>query len=142
MLFNDLLKDLDFPDPGRLLQRTRGESTEVESRDGSFTDACIAVVGILVIALGVFGCVIMCRNRGAPVSTAGVNAMDTPYTLAERKYAILKLFEISQVTMVSYETVISWQGFMIRNSHKRSTRTLTISQTRSESKRGRYSWRR
>jgi hypothetical protein len=106
MFFIDLLKDLDFPDSGRLLQLTPGESTEVESRDGSFGDACIAVVGILVIAVGVFGCVIMCRNRGAPVSTARVNAMDTPETLAERKHAILKLFEISQVTMVSYETII------------------------------------
>jgi hypothetical protein len=95
MLVNDLMKDLDFRDPGRLLQQTaRGDNTEVGS----------AVVGILVIMVGCFGCVIMLlRNRGAPVSTTRVNAMNTPKTtIAAREHAILKLFEISQVTMVSF----------------------------------------
>jgi hypothetical protein len=107
MLVNDLMKDVDLPDLGRLLQQTSGESTEMGYGDGPTTEGCITVVGgIVVIMVAFIGCVIMLRNRAAPVSTTRVNAMDTPKTtLAERKHAILKLFEISQVAMVSYETV-------------------------------------
>jgi hypothetical protein len=125
MLVNDLLKDLAFPDPGRHLQRqpTIGSSTvagtpdsaEAESGSGGSNN----LVGIYI--LGLVMILVLVRIAWIVVPTRRANTMDTPEspssddkilgkkpmsTLAQRKQAILELFETSQVTMVSNDTVM------------------------------------
>jgi hypothetical protein len=108
MLVNELLKDLAFPDPGRLLRQIEPEVTEAGPESDFNVVAGICFFGILMILMAI--CLRFNPTfRSLCVSTRRENAMDKARdmpqsTLAEREYAILELFETSQVTMVSNMT--------------------------------------
>jgi hypothetical protein len=122
MLVNDLLKELAFPDPERLLEQTSDYSTASPTIANTST-AGSAVTPLNIIALyfvwsGLMlllfiWCGITLRGVGvsrplldarsdAPELNHDKSVIKTPKsTLAQRKQTILELFETSQVTMVS-----------------------------------------
>jgi hypothetical protein len=130
---NDLALFLDDPAvPGRLLQQTTDISTGTGSDRGFNVVAGICFLGVLMILLAVFGflniprhycCASMRRvnevngapNRRSRTTRRTARGHKTPKsTLAQRKHAILELFETSKVTMVSNDRIVrsSWQGMI------------------------------
>jgi predicted metalloprotease len=127
MLVNDLLKNMAFPDPRRhlQLQPTRGFSTEAGTSDSTEkgSESGSNFVGIYILGLGMIFVLVMIVFWILAVAARRANTtdvMDTPAlpesdktmgknpksTLAQRQQAILELFETSQVTMVSNDTVM------------------------------------
>jgi hypothetical protein len=102
MLVNNLLKDLAFPDPGRLLQRESPEITKASSESDLDILGAVGFIGILMILAVICGR-FNTKFRSAPeLPHHGDKPRDIPNsTLAERKHAILGIFETSQVIMVS-----------------------------------------
>jgi hypothetical protein len=111
MLSKDLLKDWAFPDAVRRLQQTSDDTTSGDGHDFSVLGLYISGV-VLIFVIAVIGWFKMFRICCA--SKESVDDVNTPElseekavtktpksTLAERKQAILKLFETLQVTMVS-----------------------------------------
>ena len=110
-----LLKDLTFPDSGRLLHVST-DSTNDDS-GGPFNQVAISVAGVGLILSLLLLCTIWCicsvrsglATRGvvnvtsATVPPQDERAGDTIQSTLQRKHAILELFRASQVTMVSYE---------------------------------------
>jgi hypothetical protein len=146
MLVNDLLKDLAFPDAVRHLQLqptardsstvagTPDNTTEAGSGSGSNNLVGIYILGLVMILVLVRIAWIVVPTRRAnttdaselPSSDDKTLGKKPKSTLAQRKQAILELFETSQVTMVSNDTVMT-RPIRISNSRKR--RKLTISKS-------------
>ena len=119
-----LLKDLTFPDSGRLLQGPgpRGSTAHGSTSDDSGRrPLAISVAGAGLILLFAIWCIrTSCVRSGsatrvvnvtsapvpppsAPVPLQDERAGDAMQSTLQRKHAILELFRASQVTMVSYE---------------------------------------
>jgi hypothetical protein len=114
MVANELIKDMGISDMGRLLQQTTSENStnSPESEKFNVTGALLFVV--LMLVLTIFG---IRRMRDLPGDEAVHKTAKS--TLAERKRAILELFETSEVTMVSHDQTGIAKG--IRISHSRET---------------------
>ena len=106
-----LLKDLAFPDSGRLLQASTDSTSDEDSR-GPFNQIAISVVGVGLLLLCAIWCISSVRSGSAtrvvnvtlaPVLPQDERAGGAIQSTLQRKQAILELFRTSQVTMVRYE---------------------------------------
>jgi hypothetical protein len=120
------MKDLlGFSDLGRLLQQTTSENTTTNSSASevfSIALACLFLIPMLVIAI--FGCI---RIREMRENVVDVPELPKKSTLAERKRAILELFETSEVTMVSHDQTWIAKGIRINNPRKISESSPCLS---------------
>ena len=129
MVATDLLNDFVFADPLRRLQNTRSNNTFTSgaaSSEGASNGIGIYLAGLVMVFIVAFASIGMAKEL---LSTGSENVVDAPElstednplqktprksTLAERKQAILELFKMSQVTMVSNDNT------MIAGQHKRN----------------------
>ena len=129
MLATILLKELAFSDSVRRLQQT-GDHDTTYSAASSESDSnrggiYISIVGLAIIVVSVaISCFAMIRilNNVDDLELLDDKSVHTTpkSTLAERKQAILDIFETSQVTMVSNDAPppTVWQAHRITKSRK------------------------
>jgi hypothetical protein len=119
---NELMKDLGFSDLGRLLQQTTSKTRTPGSPSDVFNIAVASLFLIPMLAVAIFACGRLkeLRERSLAVPELPSDAHKTPKsTLADRKRAMVELFETSDVTMVSQDQTGIAKGCRISNSRER-----------------------
>jgi hypothetical protein len=141
MLAVKIMKDLSFSDMGRLLQRTNSDNTTAGSEGENYNVAAACMFGFIMLVITICACVAMREIIGDHVLSE-LPGDDTVLktiksTLADRKRAIVQLFETSDVTMVSQEQ--PWDSKRQQNKQfTRNIRKLTMSFP-TDGDKGRYS---
>ena len=105
-----VMKDLAFPDSGRLLQGPASSDSTSDDSGGLSNPVAISVAGVGLILLCTIWCITSSVRSGlatrvvtvtsAPVLPQDERAGDAIQSTLQRKHAILELFRTSQVTMV------------------------------------------
>jgi hypothetical protein len=131
MLATGLMQDLSFSDLGRLLQQTTTthdttlvDGSDEEIEEGRDEDSVFAVYlfGFIMVVIMTIGCYKWRINASHVPELPSENKPvrnTTKSTLAERKQAIIELFDTSDVTMVSVHDAHCWCWQGIRISHSR-----------------------
>ena len=120
MIDTDFLKDFAFSDPVRRLHQTSDNNTISDAASYEHAPNVIGIylTGVIMVVIVAVACFRIVRVLLSAGSVDEVDAPELPSdnkeqrksTLAQRKRAILEIFETSQVTMVSNDPMMMDDG--------------------------------